>query len=217
MFCETEIVVDARRFSTYPVLTDPRALHRLVMSGFPDVEDAAPRRALGVLFRVDTPAPGRAIVTVRSSGIPRWPELPAGFAAGESREQHLLFSGQQRLSLSCDVNPTRRLPSPRERVRGQRYGLSTPSDISSWFAHKGELHGFSVERVDVLPLGLVRGSGGLALAMARIHAEVLVVDADLFGQAWRSGIGTARAFGCGMLVKHQGVDTSKTQDLTGVI
>ena len=121
----SRLLLNPRNRDTMRWLADCHQLHRVIMAGFPHVEAETARQDLGVLFRVETPAPdGSVAVLVQSRAEPHWrlesraahtdpavslDGLLAGIAAG------------RRYRFRLRANPTRRVhhratlgPDPRE-------------------------------------------------------------------------------------------------------
>ena len=78
-----------------------------------------------------------------------------------------------------------------------------------WLVRKGELHGFSVEEFDVKVDNyqeyLIKAAGKQSFALRALDFEgkLKIVDVDRFTSTLFRGIGSAKAFGCGlMLVKR---------------
>ena len=150
-------------------------------------------------------------------------------AAPEVKEFHLPHLAGQVLAFRLRANPTvkkathaeepaatpgyvaqareRRSRGEKEPGRnGVRLGLAKEEDQRAWLARKGEQHGFRVLRAHIAPEGVQvshsgRGAGGRRLAQLAVRYEGLlqVTDAELFFQAVREGIGSAKAFGFGLL------------------
>ncbi len=222
----SRLVLNARHRLVQTDLADCQALHRRVMSGFPDVTAPQARAALGVLYRLDPGLPGGGpILLVQSRTIPDWSRLPAGYlsegeetggnpackrvdgafaaiAAGDLLVFRLLANPTKRLALAHGEG--RRL-GPRVEHRGEEAQLA-------WLRRRAEQAGFTVgpvrtapgvPNVLVVPGGKVRGrrgaGGPLTLAAVRFDGLLRVTEPDRFRQALAEGIGPGKAYGFGLL------------------
>ncbi len=133
----------------------------------------------------------RASPTVKKATHQEEPILSLGYvaAARERRAQ-----GQKKLSGH----------------NGIRLGLFKEDDQRAWLNHKGELHGFCVLRALIMPEGLQVGvkpdeqegervHRSMAHLAVRYEGLLQVTDATLLREAVRSGIGSAKGFGFGLL------------------
>jgi CRISPR system Cascade subunit CasE len=89
---------------------------------------------------------------------------------------------------------------------GIRLGLAKEEDQRNWLARKGTQCGFRVLSAQIVPEGLQVGHSGrggeirrLAHLAVRFEGVLQVTDADLMHQAVRNGVGSAKAFGFGLL------------------
>ena len=162
-----------RNRDTQRLLGDCHAMHRLVMSGFPDVPEEAARNALGVLYRVE-PRPSRpdVQVLVQSRAAPRWAfESRAIRAEGPQAVDAFLADIEpgRRYRFRLHANPTRRVhpraaegKDLRDDVR-QRDWSEQPGAVRkrvavrddearlAWLARKGESGGFVLAAAKVAP------------------------------------------------------------------
>jgi CRISPR system Cascade subunit CasE len=139
--------------------------------------DLQPREGDRYAFRL------RANPTVKKATHEREPETREGYVAiaRAARER-----GQ-------------RLPGS----NGIRLGLTREDDQRAWLARQGERHGFSLERLDVFAEGLQRATrsdgGRMSHLAVRYEGLLRVTDAAGLTVALREGIGSAKAFGYGLL------------------
>ena len=206
MFAESVLTLDSRQPHLSALLDDTRAMHRLVMSGFPVSSGPAPRAAMNILYRLDGLPGGRVGVTVRATAVPDWSRLPVGVSASPVQTSERTWEAGELVAMTCDANATKDRAMERgpngARKQGLRVGLTQPGDLRDWFTRKGMQSGFVVQDLDAVPLGARRGTQGLSLWIVRFTATVLVVDPVAFVAAWAQGIGRGRAFGAGMLVHN---------------
>ncbi|MBC7236474.1 MAG: type I-E CRISPR-associated protein Cas6/Cse3/CasE [Chloroflexi bacterium] len=194
-------------------LARPYELHRTVMAAFPAILPPDER----VLFRVDTDArSGQLALLVQSQYAPDWSHVQRepGYllpgTAPEVKEVHLPLMSGQVLAFRLRANPTVKKKSHRDSkelpVNGVRLGLAKEEEQRAWLERKGEQHGFRVLWAQIIPEGMQvsysgRGAGARRLAHLAVRFEGLlqVADAEVFRQAVRDGIGSAKAFGFGLL------------------
>lgn len=153
-------------------LADCHALHRTVMSGFPNlagvgVSAAAgdARAQLGVLYRLEPQTRADRIdLLVQSAMEPNW-SLDDGYLldlAGEppnpdTKPIDRLFDALRPglvLTFRLRANPTKRLMQrggSEDKTGGKRVDLRTEEDQLAWLARKGEQGGFAILTVRTMP------------------------------------------------------------------
>lgn len=102
----------------------------------------------------------------------------------------------------------------RQKEQNKRVALTWNEDqrpeevIVPWFAGKGAHNGFEVRQCEVLQIGWVNAWPSTKKAMkfrsGLLEGRLVVTDAGLFGKAIASGIGSAKAFGFGLLSVARG-------------
>lgn len=215
----SRVVLNARHKSVQRDLADCYAMHRTVMSLFPEVEGLA-RESLAALYRLDILRRGeRLCLIVQSAGRPEFSKLPEGYVAEEagnpsSKDLEPLLSSLTRgrqLVFRLRANPTKRVAAS-----GKRVELVGETRQLDWLRRKGEQAGFSLvsasvagevmamTRRDGKAWGWRPTRGGLPakrLTLAAVVFEGLLVlqDVDLFRRALAAGIGSGKAFGFGLL------------------
>lgn len=167
-----------------------------------------------LLFRIEA-TPDGTVILAQTHHEPDWGAAFGAFPvlAGEPRVKPVdwpLREGQV-LSFRLHANPTRRLchghdakGCPRGNVRVPIYAEEEQRD---WLARKGETNGFRPLRVDVrrdplLVETVKRGRGAghrITLASTRFDGLLAVADAARLRAALEAGIGSAKAFGYGLL------------------
>lgn len=153
-------------------LADCHALHRTVMSGFPNLASGGAsaaagdaRAQLGVLYRLEPQArTDRISLLVQSAGMPAWTfadgylldlagELPNPDTKSLDRLVEALRPGLT-LTFRLRANPTKRLSKrgdPERHGGGKRVDLRTEEDQLTWLARKGEQGGFAILSVRTMP------------------------------------------------------------------
>jgi CRISPR system Cascade subunit CasE len=179
-------------------------LHRTLLRAFPDAGDGGPGR---VLFRLELPRGGPALVLVQSDKEPAWGRLPAGYLL-ECKTKSLdglTFRAGQRVTFRLRANPTKRAgKSADPRWIGKRVGLYREEEQQDWLIRKGQAGGFRIARdgFRVVPEGKVTArKAGCTLQFQAVRFEGLleVTQVELFLQTLQDGIGSAKGLGFGLL------------------
>jgi CRISPR system Cascade subunit CasE len=232
----SRLLLDVRAGITRRFLSDVNYLHQQVLAAFPEgLSPAAPRAALGVLFRLERIGDGRLILIVQSAAAPDWRRFPlsalvvADHLGGDGTNPAVKEVGAQFASLTTGMplrfrlraNPTKKVdtktgPDGRRR-NGRRVALNKEADREQWLARKGEQHGFRVSSVsvagrdtpDLLDVSEGRaqgyrpaaseGHGTMTFGSALFEGILVVTDAGRFREALRTGVGSGKAFGFGLL------------------
>lgn len=206
------LMLNPRHKRAQAELAHPYELHRSVLHAFPEALPPEER----VLFRVDTPRPtGSPSLLVQSQTEPdwRWADELANYLLCPAQRKRIeleLRSGQM-LAFRLRANPTVKKKSHQDDrptpANGVRLGLLREEEQRAWLERKGEQHGFSVLRAVVAPEAMQtayqRRDGQaprrLAHVAVRYDGLLRVTDAVLLHEAVRGGIGSAKAFGFGLL------------------
>lgn len=180
---------------------DSYAWHKRVWECFPD----RPEASRDFLTRLDDTGDGFRLL-ILSGTAPHKPDWcpDAGWETKTIGED---FLARDRYHFSLLANPTKKVASNSkgEIVKnGRRVHLSKREDLLAWLERKAFQHGFSVTPAEIRTIPRPRQSflkGGKAgLHTATEFTGVLAVtERDLFRSAVKSGIGSAKAFGFGML------------------
>lgn len=195
--------------------------------GAPD--NAAAREHFGVLYRLEPlDDPARARLLVQSNAMPDWSALPSGYLAPplDARGNPAVRPIEDeigrvrqgmRLRFRLRANPTKRISERNAeqdaRWHGKRIELRRAPDQLAWLERKAVAGGFrllGVEVADAPPLPDVRigdapkqygrrAGERLSFGVALFEGRLEVVDAARFGETLRGGIGSAKAYGFGLL------------------
>ena len=216
-------------------LADCHALHRTVMSAFPDIPANAAggggdaRARLGVLHRLEIhPRTGAPSLLVQSAAAPEWSALlDAGYLAPGAHPAvkpvaHLYdaLTAGTALRFRLRANPTRRLSTPAgpdgARPPGKRVDLRDEAAQLAWLARKGEQGGFRLldarahpglpnVRADPVPAPpgrrpvADRPAHRLTFGAVLFEGALAVTDPSTFRRVLAEGIGSAKAYGFGLL------------------
>lgn len=215
----SRLTLDSRQRAVRRDLGDRYALHRTVMSAFPDAPGG--RAELAVLFRLeaDHPAP---VLYVQSAVEPDWTALPDGYVQTDWLEGAAAAKPMTAALASLEAGRILRFrlhANPRKQVfvkggRGPRVPLGSPADVQAWLDRQASTAGFAVQRnsagepdVALRPLDAVVGwqpqAGGqrrrITQGAMQFDGRLKVTDIDRFREALAQGIGGGRAFGLGLL------------------
>lgn len=180
-------------------LRDVYDWHQLTWQAFPD-RDGAARDFLTRLDRRERDQTFRLlIVSPRSPRRPdKWPDTPE---AWQTREITPAFFAHKHYRFQLRANPTKR-----ENVSRKRLPLRIPQEQMEWMVRKATRAGFVVnaDTLRVIPEGREwfckeKGQQQGFHHSVEYEGMLTVTDSALFQSAFNLGIGSAKAFGFGLL------------------
>jgi len=172
----------------------------------------------GFLFRVDPIAGASPVITVQSAGRPDWEyafqnaQYLLG-AAPEVRPYEPAFSAGARLHFRLKANPTKRISRHSRDAEGNPFDpkwigkrVPVPAQATrAWIERRIGAARAELEELDRSESGYVYFSkNGQSGAGQRLHSVLFegmlrVLEPESFAAAVRSGIGSGKAFGFGLL------------------
>lgn len=184
--------------SVIKTLSDVYRLHQTVMKGF-----AAYTETDRVLYRVEPEERnGMVLILVQSNLLPDWSkhgEESRGAVSARVKEFSVGFHPGQSFRFRLRANPT----VTRD---GKRLGLIRDESLLKWLEKKQDRIGAHFCSMTAIDEGYLVGSKEytgkrhrLSLKTARFEGVLEVTDAETFTTAFVSGVGSAKAFGCGLL------------------
>jgi len=194
-------------------LADCQDMHRTIMGAFPPTQREA-RAQFGVLHRVDADATAGPILLVQSRERPDWTPLPQGYLAAPPRIKDIrealgAFKADQLLAFRLRANPTRKIDTKSTgdtHRNGRRVELRTDEQRMEWLRRKSEAAGFEVVSVRVRDgeshghRATDAGKGSLLTFASVVFDGMLRVrDVEQLRRALSDGIGSAKAYGHGLL------------------
>jgi CRISPR system Cascade subunit CasE len=210
----SRLVLNLRSRQVRFELARPYEMHRTLLRAFPDkLADGEER----VLYRIETePRTEMPMLLVQSWLRPAWDHLADGYlAAGDDNPAVKVFEPRiavgQVLAFRLAANPTKRLSRslPKGREKSKRVGLFKVEDQEIWIQRKGEQHGFHVLMLTIGGQGQIKSTRPstskdeearlITLQGVQFDGILQVTDAEAFGAAVATGIGSGKAFGCGLL------------------
>lgn len=93
-------------------------------------------------------------------------------------------------------------PTFKNNLDKKRKPIKNPDEIKEWFKNRSSQWGFSLQSVEVDSVKVLRfkKSGKMVtIEQAKVSGILSVIDRDLFKKSFFSGLGRAKAFGCGLL------------------
>jgi len=225
----SRLIINPRSREAAHDLADCQELHRTILSAFPDGAAGAPRESFGILFRIDYRQGGPAVLLVQSRENPDWSALPRGYlsAPAESKDISAAWNRIDKdavLRFRLRANPTRKIETKTRvdgiRRNGKRVELRTEQEQLIWLRRKGGDGGFEIVSVRTAPQvddvrvsdegtigGLrssppVSGANGkrrLTFAAVLFEGKLRVIDPVKFRGTLEHGMGSAKAYGFGLL------------------
>ncbi len=208
----SRLILNPRSRRVQSELAAPYEMHRSLSRSF---ERALTEGTERFLFRVDRDRQARLNLILQSRTEPDWSWLRDQGAAGyllsigednpACKSVDLRLSRGEALAFRLRANPTKRLPIG---TKGKRVGLYAEEEQVQWLERKGRSAGFEVLGVrigeDQFITGTIhRREDNVAhrakLLSVTFDGMLSVVDPEALQQAVLAGIGSGKAFGCGLL------------------
>lgn len=211
----SRIQLNPQRRRTRWLLSSPQRIHAEVLNTFPDPPTGDRHGGARVLWRLDEEGQ-RTLLYIVSPEPPDLSKLTeeSGWstAPGEVRDYRRLLDRVEtgsRWAFRLVANPVRYVKHEDDR-RGRRSAHVTVSHQEGWLAEQAARAGFAVQDVDGQQtfaltrrrtVRFTRGSADrpVTISTAQFDGELAVLDAALFTRTLVSGIGPAKAYGCGLL------------------
>lgn len=223
----TRFQINPHRRGAGKLLASPQVMHAAVLASFPDAAVTEEGRVLWrldasgprQLLIIASPARPDLTHLAEQAG---WPSLKPGW---ETRDYDPLLdrlANGQRWAFRLTANPIYALaPEPGEK-RGRVVAHRTVEHQLRWLDRQAERHGFALvsQEIDRLSaetgepvsaliptsrvsrsevLRFARGNHTVTIRTAVFDGLLDIIDATAFRKALANGIGSARAYGCGLL------------------
>jgi CRISPR system Cascade subunit CasE len=195
----TRLSLELRSAAARRDLSDVYDMHRTLSRAFASECTDSPSK---FLWRVEPATSIRnPIVLVQSASTPDWSFLNAlpGYLAREPEakawDPEVMVQPESKRRFRLIANPT----VTRD---GKRIGLVNEEDQLAWLSRQGERLGFGVEVAMVTDSEFVVSRTGKSLVQFQrtcFEGVLTVKDASRVSKALVSGVGPAKAFGCGLL------------------
>lgn len=209
----TRTHLNVRRQGAKRLLGSPQAMHAAILSGFsPGVDPGRP------LWRVDPDDPLRPTVYIVSEERPDlthveeqagWPSQPTTQSRSYAPLLDKLEAGQT-WAFRLRANPTHRAAiegHPREDGRSRVVAHVTVQQQIDWMWKRSEALGVNLgtegqptfQLINRESVAFKRGDMRVTLGVATFEGLLTVHDTDALRTALVSGIGRAKAYGCGLM------------------
>jgi CRISPR system Cascade subunit CasE len=192
----SQLLLNPRFRAVQADLADRYQLHRTVLSGFDHDAEAEER----VLYRLEV-IPRRPLLLVQSIMQPQWQQssriMQPGYLLSDVavKPVQLALKEGQTLRFRLYANPT-------VKRGGKRYALHTEEQQRAWLQRKATDHGFEVLDVSMRDVRQILGRHNrrqLTWHQVGYEGYIVVHDAERLLAAVQQGIGSAKAFGFGLL------------------
>ncbi|MDT0453659.1 type I-E CRISPR-associated protein Cas6/Cse3/CasE [Streptomyces hesseae] len=225
--CHSIIALNARHPVAARALLDAQDMHRLVMSGFHGwVEDGQPdaRAQMGILstWNVDLKS-NTLLMVVQSKLAPNWSLIPKDALTTRietiSVDQPLRKGDQFTFRTVVNALTARRDARTPER-RTRKMPAARPDHVRDWLMKRAQptLDGTTAESgarfigaeidpqslaIRMLPPVTSSHHAGLKINRSEVRGKLAVTDPGAFHSTLADGIGSARAYGCGLVLIRQ--------------
>ncbi|MEZ6043688.1 MAG: type I-E CRISPR-associated protein Cas6/Cse3/CasE [Planctomycetaceae bacterium] len=224
----SQLSLNTRSGDVHRDLASPYEMHRTLMAAFPDKSAGGAGRVLyRIDIAPDEDRP--PVVLVQSEFAPNWDCLQERQYASVTGPEAITYTATKVEATGSDAVVVAREdryrfrlvanPTVKRKVDGKKNGrrdaCGTEEQQLAWLIRKGEVGGFrldmfetndgrEVPNVTVVPLGKIssfrkKDHRTLSHQGVRFDGVLLVTDANLFLKSLTSGIGSAKAFGFGLL------------------
>lgn len=209
----SRLVVDPGTTAGRRVIADVYHTHQTLARAF---DQLGPDDRL--LWRWEPGHPMQPALLAQSTIEPHWARIPPEVLNAQPEVKNLshlpaALTLGRRLAFALTANASRKIDTRTgpdgARRHGRRVPLRRPDDQLRWLHQRAEQHGFAlhtnhlgVPDVRVNTPTRLRGRRGqhhITIEATRYEGSLVVTDPDRFIRSIRSGIGPARAFGCGLL------------------
>lgn len=213
----SRIALDTKRRSTMQALTSPHILHGAIETSLtPHTSEGRER----TLWRVDFMGE-QCYLLVLSFSTPDLRRVAEQFGYGteeyklETRDYSQLMiriQADQKWRFRLRANPVRSSPTTKDSRgrRGKLFAHVTQDQQRAWLMERAETCGFSLaaDAFDIVHTEwktFLKASGHtVTLRVADYEGILTIKDSGLFRNALISGIGRAKAYGCGLLTIVRG-------------
>ncbi len=194
----SQLLINLRHRPARRDLSDRYELHRTLLCAF--TEQLPPEER--VLYRVEQ-ARRQPYVTilVQSQELPDWQK------AERLSDPRYLCKLPEVRTVEPQVSEGSRLPfrlqaNPTVKRAGKRHAVLAEDELAGWLQRKGETHGFAVKPLNVrsVKLGKLHGKRRKQTwHVVQFEGVLQVSEPGAFVESLQNGIGSAKAFGCGLL------------------
>lgn len=203
----SRIIINSSAPQRRRILNDCYELHRSIMSAFPDEKGDA-RQKFDVLFSIRIKE-NTAEIIVQSCIKPDWEKssLCPCYTNETWRCKEIggiieeVVMKRKTFSFQLVASPTKKISS--EGKNSKRVLLNKEEDQIDWLIRKGQQNGFEVplSSIAVCPSEVKSGrKKGVFFRSVEYSGNLVVTEPIRFYEALVKGIGSEKAFGCGLLM-----------------
>lgn len=202
----SKLLLNPRSKQVMNEINDPYQMHRTILNAFYNGNEKSGR----VLFRVEISKRSPDItLLVQSEREPDWKKIvdkfPAYLSEKENKYEYkkitLSFSNGQRLRFRLRANPTVKKITDGKK-NGKRVGILDEQEQKEWMKRKARAGGFKLIDCTVVDEGFVnsqKNSRNLTFLSVKFEGFIEVTETEKFLNCLKSGIGSAKGFGFGLL------------------
>ncbi len=206
----SKLILNPKSNQVRKEIINPYEMHRTLLRAFPEKEAGGPGR---VLFRVDVNhKTGIPVLLIQSDKEPDWScingkntnyLLRTDDTNPITKNIHASFENINTRDLfhfRLQANPTKR-----RKDNGKRIGLYKEKEQYDWLVRKSDKAGFKILNISIIPQGIIESKKFKDDENAKRYFSVIfegiirVTDKQKFISTLKSGIGSAKAFGFGLL------------------
>lgn len=196
--------LDLRENAVRRALRNSYEMHRTVMSAYRDIDSDAPRKDMGILYRLLSLGNTQRLYVSSREQVKR--DMPDGFTNEIGSPKSLLpilesFKDGVVLNFDIMTMPSKKVKSS-DAKNSKRVFLCNVEDREEWLKNKATQNGFKV--LSFLEKNSEENSiktGGFKSIVFR--GTLMISDSSKFIEAYKHGIGAEKAFGCGMLLLYK--------------
>lgn len=202
----SKLLLDPQHRQVQKEMANRYELHRTLTAHFPNQK----REDIGLLYRVELPD-GQIYqpisLLIQTHLEPDWGMIEGKgmlLEVPQVKQFEVDFRKDQRFFFRLHGNPTVRRKQPDE--KSKRVGLYSEEEQKEWINRKAKQSGFLISDLRITDMGLLeslkRKNGKnftISHLAVRFDGLLQVNDPILFSKALASGIGSAKAFGFGLL------------------
>ncbi len=206
----SKLSLDPKNHQVQCEIANRYELHRTLTAQFPGMK----REDIGLLYRVELPDPNLLnpiVLLVQTQPTPEWDDIHKRGMLSRSPQIKSFepqFTASETFYFHLLGNPTKRIKQP---DGSKRVGLYDREEQQEWLLRKSERGGFKIDSVKLIDLGLLESTKRsnnrtfqIKHLAIRFEGILTVTDPMQFLRTLEKGIGSAKAFGFGLLslAKH---------------
>lgn len=209
----SRVEINQFRRETMRALESPQIMHAAVAAGFPPTKSAVSER---ILWRIDRV--GSAMYILVQSGIrPDFTHVveqfgwPASGQAWETIDMDPFLASIEKGQMwrfRLRANPVHAVKGSDDDSRGKVFAHVTAEQQKLWLLSRVQNYGFSIlsasgeDCVEIKQRDLLRfdrQNNKLTISTATFEGTLVIEDKEKFVNTIKTGIGRAKAYGCGLL------------------